>query len=189
MFPFGGNNTKAQWKAATIYETAKIIRRENLYIGSNSQIDDFTFINAGSRTEIGRFVHIAAFSSVIGGGELVIEDFAGLSAGCRIITGSDDFAGHALTNPTVPAAFTQVVRGRVHIGKHAILGTNVIVFPNVTIGEGAALGAGCIVRKDVQPWGVYVGAECRLIKPRPSADILRLEAELLSSLTKGANNC
>ncbi|CKK93370.1 putative acetyltransferase [Neisseria meningitidis] len=29
-----------------------------------------------------------------------MDHFSGLSAGCRIITGSDDFMGGGLTNPT-----------------------------------------------------------------------------------------
>lgn len=165
-----------------IFEHAKIVNRGNLSVGENSQIDDFTFINAGERTVLGNFVHIAAFCSVVGGGEFIMEDFSGLSAGCRIITGSDDFSGEALTNPTVPARFTRVSRGRVHIKKHAILGTNVVVFPNVTIGEGAALGAGCIVRKDVEPWGIYVGAECRKIRGRPKDKMELLEESLLKEM-------
>jgi galactoside O-acetyltransferase len=179
MSPFRGSEKACGWKDPIIFEFAKIVKKENFSIGLNSQIDDFTFINAGERTKIGRFVHIASFCSVVGGGELEMEDFVGLSAGCRIITGSDNFYGEALTNPTVPPKFTLVDKGKVYIKRHAILGTNVIVFPNVTIGEGAALGAGCIVRKNVEPWGIYVGADCRRIKSRPKEKIERLEAELL----------
>jgi galactoside O-acetyltransferase len=80
----------------------------NLSIGSYSQIDDFVFINAGFGSSIGKFVHISSFVSVIGGGQFIIEDFSSLSAGCRIITGSDDFKGPYLSNPTVPAKYKNV---------------------------------------------------------------------------------
>ncbi len=133
----------------TIYPQAKIVHQENFAIGDFSQIDDFVFINAGEETVIGRYVHISSFCSVIGGGRFFMEDFSGLSAGCRIITGSDDFGGGALTNPTVPAAYTSVTKSFVRIGRHAIIGTNAVIFPGVTIGEGAAVGSGCIVRKDL----------------------------------------
>lgn len=168
--------------ASKIFELAKIINQENLTLGSNSQIDDFVFLNAGVKTEIGRFVHIASFCSVIGGGEFVMEDFSGLSAGCRIITGSDDFLGGGLTNPTVPEKYTNVTKSKVHICKHAIIGTNVTILPGVTIGEGAAVGAGVIVRKSLKPWTVYVGAECREIKIRPKEKILALERQLWNDL-------
>lgn len=167
-----------------IFDTAKIVNAKNLRIGDFSQIDDFVFINAGEETLLGRFVHIASFSSVIGGGRLVMEDFSGLSAGCRIITGSDDFSGAALTNPTVPTNYTNVKKGEVRIGRHAILGTNVTVFPNVIIGEGAAVGAGAVVRKSLDPWTVYAGCDCRAIKKRDSTKILMLEKQLFADIDK-----
>jgi acetyltransferase-like isoleucine patch superfamily enzyme len=86
---------------AKIFETAKIVNSSSLTIGDNSQIDDFVFLNAGQKTIIGQFVHISSFCSITGGGTLIMEDFSGLAAGCRIITGSDDFSGNGLTNPTV----------------------------------------------------------------------------------------
>lgn len=144
--------------SAKIYESARIAGdRECFDLGAHSQVDDFVFVYIGAGCRIGRNVHIFSFCSVIGGGELIMEDFSGLSAGCRIITGSDDFTGPYLTNPTVPGEFTHVVRGVVTLRRHAVLGTNVIVFPGVTIGEGAAVGAGAIVRKNLEPWTIYAG--------------------------------
>ncbi|WOH38971.1 acyltransferase [Thalassotalea fonticola] len=165
---------------AQIYDLAKIINAQNLFVDDYSQIDDFVFLNAGEQTKIGKFVHIASFCSVIGGGKFVMKDFSGLSAGCRIITGSDDFLGGGLTNPTVPENYTNVSSSEIIIEKHAILGTNVTVFPGVTIGEGAAVGAGCVVRKDLKPWTVYVGESCKPIKKRRKDLIQKLEKELLT---------
>lgn len=165
-----------------IYDTAKIINPDNLSVGEYSQIDDFVFLNAGSGTVLGSFVHISSFCSVIGGGELYMDHFSGLSAGCRIITGSDDFNGEGLTNPTVPSKYTKVIKSRVTIGRHAILGTNVTVLPGVTIGEGVAVGAGAVVRKNLEPWTIYVGQECTRLKKRSSDKIMMLEVELVSDL-------
>lgn len=165
-----------------IFDQAKIINSDNLKIGSRSQIDDFVFFNCGEESVLGSFVHIASFCSIIGGGKFYMDNFSGLSAGCRIITGSDDFLGGALTNPTVPEKYTNVKKSTVTIGKHAILGTNVTVLPGVTIGEGAAIGAGAVVRKNLEPWTVYVGVDCKPLRPRPSNHILLLEKELLLDL-------
>lgn len=170
-----------------IYELAKIINRQNLTIGINSQIDDFVFLNAGEKTVIGKFVHIASFCSIIGGGEFYMDDFSGLSAGCRIITGSDDFLGGGLTNPTVPPKYTNVKKSKIQIGKHAIIGTNVTILPGVTIGEGAAVGAGAVVRKSLEPWTVYVGADCKPIKKRPNQKIFELEKQLLEEIEKNTS--
>lgn len=166
-----------------IFDLAKIINIQHLSLGKNSQIDDFCFINAGIKTEIGRNVHIASFSSIIGGGECFIDDFAGLSVGCRLITASDDFSGPYLTNPTVPREYTNVSVGKIKIGKHAIIGTNSIIFPNVDIGEGCAVGAGAIVRKNLKPWTVYAMIDGKLkeLKKRDSSSVLDMERKYLES--------
>lgn len=168
--------------SAKIYAQARVAGDQGKFsLGAHSQLDDFVFVYIGAGCRIGRNVHISSFCSIIGGGELIMEDFSGLSAGCRIITGSDDFTGPYLTNPTVPAEFTHVVRGFVTIRRHAVLGTNVVVFPGVTIGEGAAVGAGAIVRKNLEPWTVYAGTNPKPVGKRDSAAILARENAYLQS--------
>ena len=108
-----------------------------------------------------------------------MEDFSGLSAGCRIITGTDNFIEGYLTNPTVPRQFRKVKVGRVVIGKHAIIGTNCVVMPDVTIGEGATVGAGSIINKDLDPWGIYVGYNPKKIGERDKDAIELHEKEMI----------
>jgi galactoside O-acetyltransferase len=162
----------------TIYPLAKIVNPEVISIGDNVIIDDFVFIMGGQETRIGSYVHIACFSSITGGGQFVMEDFSGLSGGCRIYTGTEDFSGSALTNPTIPAEFRNVIRSFVVIQKHVILGTNVVVLPGVTIGEGAAIGANSLVIRDVEPWTICVGSPAKVLKRRPKQKILEMERRL-----------
>lgn len=170
---------------AKLYPSAKIVHDgTNFSIGAHSQIDDLVFINAGRRCSIGRFCHIASFVSVIGGGEFELDDFAGLSAGCRIITGTDDYTGPYLTNPTVPREFTNYRISKVTIGKSAIIGTNAIIFPGVTIGEGVAVGAAAIVRRDLPDWGIYVGEPLRRIGERDRDAIIEKRARVLEWLAR-----
>lgn len=159
------------------FNSTVFINKQNISINENSHIDDFVFFNGGINTNIGRNVHISAFSSIIGGGELIMEDFSGLSCGCRIITGSDDFSGNSLTNLTIPKEYRDITVGRTVIGKHAILGSNVIVMPNVTIGEGCVVSAGAIVNKDLEPWSIYVGYNPKKVGTRDKEKILELEKE------------
>ena len=127
-----------------IHPWVKIVHHEdNFSIGDYSQIDDFVFINAGKRCTIGRFAQICSFVSVIGGGEFVLGDFAGVSAGCRIITGTDDYQGPFMTNSTIPREFTHYTVSHVTIGPHTIIGTNVVIFPGVTVGEGVLRPIAC----------------------------------------------
>ena len=45
--------------------------------------------------------------------------------------------------------------------------------PGVTIGEGALVGANAFVNKDLEPWGIYVGAPCKKVgeRKKPSEEM------------------
>lgn len=174
-------------KTAKIFPWAKIVAHEtsNFSVGDYSQIDDFVFLNVGKKCVIGRFVHLSCFVSIIGGGEFTIGDFSGLSAGCRVITGSDDFRGPYLTNPTVPRELSHYQISHVTIEKHVIIGTNTVIYPGVTIGEGAAVGAGCHVRTSLPPWGLYVGDPLKKIAERDEEAIHKKAKSLLEKLQLG----
>lgn len=162
----------------TVFPFTKIVGLEYIRFGQNVIIDDFVFIYARDEHVIGSYVHIASFTSITGGGRLYLDDFTGISPGCRILTGSDDFLGGGLTNPTIPPEFRAVHRGFVHIGKHAIIGANCVILPDVEIGEGCAVGAGSVVTRSLEPWGVYLGN--KRIKDRPKEIILAQERELFA---------
>ncbi len=165
-----------------IFPGAKIVGAEYLEIGSNVIIDDFVFIQVTEPSYIGNYVHIASFTSITGGGEFKINDFCGLASGTRVITGSDDFLGSGLTNPTVPQEFRSVTRSHVTLHKHSIIGANAVIFPGVTIGEGCAVGAGSIVTKNLDAWSVYAGTPARRVKERPSRDIRKKEEQLFNKM-------
>ncbi len=146
-------------------------------IGDNSRVDDFCALSGW--VTIGRNVHIAVMNSIVASEqEIEIQDFAGLAFGCRLFSSSDDYSGESMTNPTVPREFKRISHGKIRIGRHVILGTNSIVFPNVNIGEGCAIGANSLVNKSTEPWGIYMGSPVRRIKNR-SKNLLILEKNLL----------
>jgi len=140
-----------------IFEPTVIINIENIEFGKYVIIDSFVLIQAKKKTKIGDHVHIPSFSSVTGGGKLVMEDYSGLSSGVRIFTGSDDFKDWGFGNPTIDEKFRNVRVGEVLIRKFAIIGANSVILPDVEIGEGVAVGAGSVVTKTLQPWGIYIG--------------------------------
>jgi len=162
----------------TVFPRAVLVRPETIAFGQPVIIDDFVFIGRHRRAVIGNYVHIACHASITGGGEIVIADFAGISSGARVLTGTDDFAGGALSGPCIPDEFRAVTRGYVVISSHAIVGANVVVLPNITIGEGATVGAGSVVTRDLKPWGVYAGAPARLLRMRPREPVLAMEEAL-----------
>ncbi|TLD70285.1 acyltransferase [Phragmitibacter flavus] len=148
----------------------KIIGVENIEFGKHIIIDDFTLIYATSPMRIGNHVHIACFASITGGAELDIGDFAAISQGCRILTGTDDFKDWGFGNSTIPEKYRNTTRAPISIGKFCIIGANSVVLPGVTIGEGATVGAGSVVTKNLAPWGVHIGN--RRIKERDRDAVL-----------------
>jgi len=59
------------------------------------------------------------------------------------------------------------IGGKVRIEDHAWIGARAILLPGVTIGEGAVVGAGAVVAKDVPPYAIVAGAPARKIGERP----------------------
>jgi acetyltransferase-like isoleucine patch superfamily enzyme len=158
-------------EGAVIFSWARILNPQHLWVGDRSTIDDFVFLNAGISTRLGRYVHVAAHVSVIGGGELEVGDYAVLATGCRVLTATDTYQGGARMSTHLPDDHRNVRREKVVIGSDAFVGANAVVMPGVTIGEGAVAGAGAVVTRDLQPWTVHLGAPARFLhdRPRPPA--------------------
>lgn len=152
---------------------------ELVTIGDRCAIDEFTVVTTQLR--LGSFIHIASHCSIIGGCQscFEMEDFSGLAAGCRIICASDDFRGPSLINPMVPEKYRKVTYSTVRLGRFATLGTNVVVLPGVTIGEGTTVAAGTLVRRDLKPWSIYAGVPASHVGFRPKDEILELAERFL----------
>lgn len=144
-------------------------------IGNNVRIDDFCLISAGSGgVLIGNFIHIAAYTSLIGAGKIVLEDFCNLSSRVSIYSSSDDYSGASLTNPTVDEEFKNVIHAPVYIGRHVIIGCGSVVLPGVMLEDGAAVGALSLINKNCDAFGIYAGCPARKVKER-KRDLLGLE--------------
>lgn len=168
-----------------VYSGAKIINPQNLALGDRIIIDDFTFLYVGPGSSIGSFVHIAAYANITGGGRLTLGDFSSVSSHCALFTAGDDFLGGGLTNPCVPRPFREPSRSFINLGRHCMLGAHTIVLAGengVTIGEGTVVGAGSVVKQDLEPWSVYAGNPLRFIRARPRDTILKMEELLLKKL-------
>lgn len=157
---------------ASVYGTARI------EIGDNARIDDFCVLSAGEGgISIGRFVHIAVYSSLIGAGRIEIGDFAGLSSRVSIYSSNEDYSGKYMTNPTVPAEYTNVTNLPVTIGRHVIVGSGSMILPGVTLHSGAAVGAFSLVRSDCDTFGIYAGVPAKRIGDRKRG-LLEREADM-----------
>lgn len=143
-----GMNVKLSRKSS-IYSPGKIS------IGDNVRIDDFCILS-GNIT-LGSNIHISAYVALYGAMGIVIEDYSGISPKSVVYSAMDDFSGDYLIGPIHPEGTTNVTGGLVKICRFVQIGSNVVVFPSLTIGEGTVIGACSLVNKDTDEWSIYFG--------------------------------
>ena len=166
---------KSIGKNVYLSRKASVYNAPHISIGDNTRIDDFCILSAGAGgITIGKYVHIACYAFLIGQESIIVEDFCGLSSRGSIYSSNDDYSGNFLTNPTVPAQYTNVQHGKVVLRKHALIGAGSIILPNVEIGLGAVVGALSLVKENCEEFGVYTGVPAKKIKDR-KRDLLELE--------------
>jgi len=150
----------------------------NIVIGDNVRIDDFCVLSAGAGgIEIGRYIHVAVYTSLIGAGKILLDDFCNISSKVSIYSSNDDYSGASMTNPMVPEEFTNVSHADVTIGRHAIVGSGSVILPGIVLEEGVAIGALSLVTKNCEAFGIYSGVPAKRIKERKK-DFLELEKML-----------
>jgi len=165
-------------KEVNIFTPVAIMKPEMIWLNNYIIISEFAYINGGLGLYLGNHIHIATHTSISGGGYCVMEDFTGISAGVRLVTGSAMFNGEGLTSPTISPKYQAVKRSYVILKKHSVLASNVIVHPGVVIGEGTIVASGSIVTKDTEPWSIYMGIPAKKIKERDKSKILEWEKRI-----------
>jgi acetyltransferase-like isoleucine patch superfamily enzyme len=173
---------RAVGKNVKIHSKASVYCLENIELHDNIRIDDFTVIIATGPLVIGSYVSIPNFCFIGSKHGIYFGDFATLAPGVQIFSSSDDYQGDKLTNVTVPPQFTGGSQGPVRIGRHVILGAQTVVLPNLTVGDGCAVGACSLVKTSLDPWGIYAGIPVRRLKARRK-DLLKLETKLTHAKT------
>lgn len=69
-------------------------------------------------------------------------------------------------------------KGGVEIGSDVWIGHNTVILSGVKIGNGAILGTGSIVTKDVEPYSIVSGIPARKIKMRFNEEIVKYFQEI-----------
>ena len=142
---------------------------ENIHLGNHVRIDAFTTITASDRhaVHLKDFIHIGVHCYLSGsGGGIELERYAILSSGVRLFSSADDYSGEFMTTPLVPPPYTNSRCGRIHLESFSIVGAQAVVLPCCRLGEGAALGAFSLARKDLKAWTIYSGIPARRLKAR-----------------------
>ena len=138
----------------------KIYSFVNLYgceIGDETKIGAFVEIQRGAR--VGRRVKVSSHSFICEG--VTIEDEVFVGHGVMFINdkyprssnpdGSLQTEGDWELSPTL-------------VKRRASIGSNATILCGLTIGEGAIIGAGSVVTKDVQPFTIVAGNPAKVIR-------------------------
>lgn len=165
-----------------VHESCQLIGAENISLGNNVRIDPWCILAAvNNHITIGSFVHIGAYCYLSGGAGIELHDFSGLSQRVSLYSMTDDYLGGGLTNPTVPKKYLNIQSGKIILERHVIIGSSTVILPNVCIHRGASVGALSLVKKSLEPWGIYFGVPVKRLRDRQKDIIERYEEEVLQS--------
>ena len=115
---------------------------------------------------VGKDVFIGAQVYIDSGhSELIyIEDHVHLTAKTVLLCHKKDLSGYFVGDDYAKLPYRT---GIIHLKKGCSTGTGTLIMPGVTIGEGAIVGAGSLVTKDIPAWTIPAGRPAKVIKEIP----------------------
>lgn len=131
--------------------------------------------------ECGKNVNIEYGADIGTGRHLQIGDNSGIGVNCRVakaVIGKNVMMGpdvvfigsnhnHRFDDLSRPMCQSgKVESGPVVVGDNVWIGTRVIILPGCKVGDGAVVGAGAVVTKDVPDYAVVAGNPAKVIKLR-----------------------
>lgn len=156
----------------------------NVQMGARSWLySSFAFLHYRSQSACG--VRIGHDTGIYNGtffdldvnGEVIIGNFCTLVGAIivtnrRIMIGDYAFIAHEVTiadrSTAVPPGATEHLNpstgsGEISIGTNAWIGARSILLPGAHIGEGAIVGAACVVGMEVPPFSIVAGNPARIV--------------------------
>lgn len=131
---------------------------ENVYVGHDAMLKGYYkgALTIGDDTWLGQgvFLHSA--------GEIHIGARVGMGPFVKILTSVHEEAGREVPILASPLRFAPVV-----VEDDADIGVGAILLPGVTVGQGAQVGAGAVVTRDVPAYAVVAGNPARILRMRP----------------------
>jgi maltose O-acetyltransferase len=109
-------------------------------------------VSIGHRCSFGGNVVLTAYDTI------EVGDDCMFAYGVVVTTATHDYTAETMN--------TTFIRKPVRIGSNVWIGVNAIVLPGVTIGNGAVVGAGSVVTKDVPENAIVVGIPATILKYR-----------------------
>lgn len=124
------------------------------------RVSSFCRISSAAEVHVDEYFHSNGLK-VLGMGETRIGKHFHSGEGCTIMLGSHDFDN----GECIPYG-RRNTRKRVIIGDFVWMGTNSSIVGNVTVGNGAIIGYGAVVVKDVPDYAIVGGNPAKILKYR-----------------------
>ncbi|HUA65780.1 MAG TPA: acyltransferase [Alphaproteobacteria bacterium] len=171
----------------TTMEASARLTAAGVRMGRNVQIYDFANLygcQIGDDVRIGAFVEIQKGAKI--GSRCKISSHSFI---CEGVTLEDEvFVGHhvVFTNDLYPRAASQEGKLQTEadweciptlVKRGASIGSGAVLLCGITVGEGAIIGAGSVVTKDVPPGVIVAGNPARAIRAVKDVDVGVLSSE------------
>ena len=127
-----------------------LIRKMGCHVGKNTFFGDYVRMDT-------------SYADMI-----YIGDYTHVTSGCRLLCHQRDLTGYCVGDNAASLGYKT---GEIHIGKGVMVGMETIIMPGVTIGDGAIIGAGSIVTRDIPAWTIATGRPARVVKQIPERKI------------------
>jgi putative colanic acid biosynthesis acetyltransferase WcaF len=137
-----------------------LLRLFGAKVGSQVNIANTATIYFPWNLEIGDWSAIGEHAYIYNLGKITIGRKATISQRAHLCAGSHDYCDPALPLLTPPIV----------VGNEAWVCADAFIGPNVTVGEGAVVGACAVAHKNVEPWHVVAGNPAVFIKERKLAE-------------------
>jgi UDP-2-acetamido-3-amino-2,3-dideoxy-glucuronate N-acetyltransferase len=141
-------------------KNVKISRFVNLYgchIGDETRIG--TFVEIQKQVVIGKRVKVQSHTFICSG--VIIEDEAFIGHGVMFI---NDLFPRATRDDGALQGEKDWTCVPTRIGRRVAIGSNATILGGIAVGEGALVGAGAVVTRDVPPHALVVGNPARIVR-------------------------
>lgn len=92
---------------------------------------------------------------------ITIEDGVHIAADVRLLCHKKDLSNYCVDDIYGQQPYKY---GKIHLCKNCAIGTGSLLMPGVTVGEGAIVGAGALVTKDIPAWTMAIGRPAKVVK-------------------------
>lgn len=160
---------------STVYIGERVTMADTTMLSSHVSVSSGCYLN---NVQVGSYSYL---SFNVSASNTHIGKFCSIAQGVGICMGMHPSNTFVSTSPVFFSTIKQCgttfadqsyfqEMGSCSIGNDVWIGANALIMDNINIGDGAIIGAGCIVTKDVPPYAIVVGIPGKIIQYRFSKE-------------------